>query len=311
MITGIAPAKINLFLRICGKTNAGYHLLDSVIAFTDFGDKLTLNTKPQTGVPDQLYFRGPFAAMLAPQKDTGKQNNGKQDIGQQDIALQASHQQNDNADNLVMRAIAAFRTAGGRIGPVEITLEKHIPVGAGLGGGSADAAAALRLVNKCADRPLDDKTLYEIAASLGADVPVCLGSYSARVAGIGTECTPYPVKRSAVLLVNPRQPLSTAAVFSQYEAAPSGDAGNLTNADPAALLAYGNDLLAPACRLVPEITAILGQLRAAPGCLAATMSGSGASCLGIFTSHDQAAAAAAALRDGGYWTMPTSIKSGD
>ena len=296
MITGIAPAKINLFLRICGKTNTGYHLLDSVIAFTDFGDKLTLNTKPQTGGPDQLYIRGPFAAMLAPQ----------QDIGQQ-----ASHQQNDNADNLVMRAIAAFRTAGGRIGPVEITLEKHIPVGAGLGGGSADAAAALRLVNKCADRPLDDKTLYEIAASLGADVPVCLGSYSARVAGIGTECTPYPVKRSAVLLVNPRQPLSTAAVFGQYKAAPSGDAGNLTNADPAALLAYGNDLLAPACRLVPEITAILGQLRAAPGCLAATMSGSGASCLGIFTSPDQAAAAAAALRDGRYWTMPTSIKSGD
>ena len=301
MITDIAPAKINLFLRICGKTNTGYHLLDSVIAFTDFGDKLTLNTKPQTGGPDQLYIRGPFAAMLAPQ----------QDIGQQETGQQASHQQNDNADNLVMRAIAAFRTAGGRIGPVAITLEKHIPVGAGLGGGSADAAAALRLVNKIADRPLDDKTLYEIAASLGADVPVCLGSYSARVAGIGTECTPYPVKRSAVLLVNPRQPLSTAAVFSQYKAAPSDDAGNLTNADPAALLAYGNDLLAPACRLVPEITAILGQLRAAPGCLAATMSGSGASCLGIFTSPDQAAAAAAALGDGGYWTMPTSIKSGD
>ena len=301
MITDIAAAKINLFLRICGKTNTGYHLLDSVIAFTDFGDKLTLNTKPQTGVPDQLYIRGPFAAMLAPQ----------QDIGQQETGQQASHQQNDNADNLVMRAIAAFRTAGGRIGPVEITLEKHIPVGAGLGGGSADAAAALRLVNKCADRPLDDKTLYEMAASLGADVPVCLGSYSARVAGIGTECTPYPVKRSAVLLVNPRQPLSTAAVFGQYKAVPSGDAGSLTSADPAALLAYGNDLLAPACRLVPEITAILGQLRAAPGCLAATMSGSGASCLGIFTSPDQAAAAAAALRDGGYWTMPTSIKSGD
>ena len=306
MITDIAAAKINLFLRICGKTNTGYHLLDSVIAFTDFGDKLTLNTKPQTGVPDQLFIRGPFAAMLAPQQDTGKQ-----DIGQQDIGLQASHQQNDNADNLVMRAITAFRTAGGRIGPVAITLEKHIPVGGGLGGGSANAAATLRLVNKCADRPLDDKTLYEIAASLGTDVPVCLGSYSARVAGIGTECTPYPVKRSTVLLVNPRKPLSTAAVFSQYKAAPSGDVGNLTNADPAALLAYGNDLLAPACGLVPEITAILGQLRAAPGCLAATMSGSGASCLGIFTSPDQATAAAAALRDGGYWTMPTSIKSGD
>lgn len=296
MITGIAPAKINLFLRVCGKTNSGYHLLDSVIAFTDFGDKLTLNTKAQTAAQDQLYISGPFAAMLTPQQDTGQQD---------------SHQQNDNADNLVMRAVAAFRAAGGRIGPVAITLEKHIPVGAGLGGGSADAAAALRLVNNCADRPLDDETLYAIAASLGADVPVCLGSYSARVAGIGTECTPYPVKRVPVLLVNPRHPMSTAAVFGQYKAIPSGDAGNLTSADPATLLAYGNDLLAPACRLVPEITTILGQLRAAPGCLAATMSGSGASCLGIFTSPDQAAAAAAALRDVGYWAMPTSIKSGD
>jgi 4-diphosphocytidyl-2-C-methyl-D-erythritol kinase len=301
MITGIAPAKINLFLRICGKTNTGYHQLDSVIAFTDFGDKLTITTGTQTAVQDQLSIGGPFAAMLAPQ----------QGINQQDSGQQASHQQNDNTDNLVMRAVAAFRAAGGHIGPVKITLEKHIPVGAGLGGGSADAAAALRLVNKCADRPLDDATLYAIAASLGADVPVCLGSYSARVAGIGTECTPYPVKRSAVLLVNPRQPLSTAAVFSLYKAAPSGDAGNLTNADPAALLAYGNDLLASACRLVPEITSILVKLRAAPGCLAATMSGSGASCLGIFTSPDRAAAAAAIWRDVGYWAMPTSIKSGD
>jgi 4-diphosphocytidyl-2-C-methyl-D-erythritol kinase len=303
MITGIAPAKINLFLRVCGKTNTGYHQLDSVIAFTDFGDKLTITMGAQAGTmgaqagaQDQLYIRGPFAAMLAPQ---------------QDISQPASHLQNDNADNLVMRAIAAFRAAGGRLGPVEIILEKHIPVGAGLGGGSADAAAALRLVNKCADRPLDAKTLSDIAAGLGADVPVCLGSYSARVAGIGTECTPYHVKRVPVLLVNPRHPLSTAAVFGQYKAVPSGDAGNLTSTDPAALLAYGNDLLAPACQLVPEITTILGQLRAAPGCIAATMSGSGASCLGIFTSPDQAAAAAAALRDVGYWTMPTSIKSGD
>ena len=292
MIPGIAPAKINLFLRVCGKTSNGHHLLDSVIAFTDFGDKLTVTTDAKSGVQDQLYIGGPFATMLAPRQYT-------------------RHQQNDNSDNLVMRAIGAFRAAGGCIGPVEITLEKHIPVGAGLGGGSADAAAALRLFNQQAKRPLDDATLYEIAANLGADVPVCLGSYSARVAGIGTKCTPYPVRRAPVLLVNPRQTLSTAAVFGHYNAVPSSDAGKLDNSDPATLLSFGNDLLAPACRLVPEINAILGQLLAAPGCMAATMSGSGASCLGIFTSPDQATAAAAALRGVGYWTMPTSIKSGD
>ena len=294
MITRIAPAKINLFLRVCGKTRNGYHRLDSVIAFTDFGDKLTVTTDAKNGVQDRLYIGGPFASMLAPRQYKSPK------VGQQ---------QSYNSDNLVMRAIAAFRAAGGRIGPVEITLEKHIPVGAGLGGGSANAAATLRLVNKQARRPLDNKTLYEIAAKLGADVPVCLGCFSARVAGIGTKYTRYPVKGAPVLLVNQRQPLSTAAVFGQYNAVPSRGAGELNSSDPATLLAYGNDLLAPACRLVPEINAILGQLRAAPGCMAATMSGSGASCLGIFTSPDQATAAAAALRGVGYWTMPTSIKS--
>ena len=174
-----------------------------------------------------------------------------------------------------------------------------------------DAAAALRLINKQAEKPLDDATLYEIAANLGADVPVCLGSYSARVAGIGTKCTPYPIRRAPVLLVNPRQPLSTAAVFNHYNAVPSSDAGKLNNSNAAKLLAFGNDLLAPACRLVPEIDTILVRLRAAPGCVAATMSGSGASCLGIFTSPDQATAAATDLHDVGYWTMPTFIKSCD
>ena len=296
MITRIAPAKINLFLRVCSKTCNGYHRLDSVIAFTDFGDKLTVTTDAETGVQDQLSIGGPFARMLAPRQYKS------QHVG---------HQQSYNSDNLVMRAIAAFRAAGGCIGPVEIILEKHIPVGAGLGGGSADAAATLRLVNKQARRPLDDKTLHEIAAKLGADVPVCLGCFSARVADIGTKFTPYPVKSAPVLLVNQHQPLSTAAVFGQYNAVPSGGAGELNSSDPATLLAYGNDLLAPACRLVPEIKTILGRLREAPGCMAATMSGSGASCLGIFDRPDQAKAAATAFRDVGYWAMPTFIKTGD
>lgn len=296
MITCVAPAKINLFLRVCGKNSAGYHLLDSVIGFTDFGDKLTVRTHAKTGAQDQLSIGGPFATMLAPQQYTSQK---------------ASHQQNNNACNIVLRAITAFRAAGGCVGPVKIKLEKHIPVGAGFGGGSADAAAALKLVNKQAEKPLDDKTLFEIAASLGADVPVCLGSYSARVSGIGTKCTPYPVKHAPILLVNQRQHLSTATVFGLYNGMPSGAAGNLSNSDPVALLAYGNDLLAPACQIVPDITTILDRLRAAPGCKAATMSGSGAGCLGIFKSAGQAAAAAAAMRDAGYWAMPTSIKSGD
>ena len=185
--------------------------------------------------------------------------------------------------------MSLFRPLG-CIDPVKITLEKHIPVGAGLGGGSADAAA-LRLINKQAEKPLDNTTLYEIAANLGADVPVCLGSYSARVAGIGTKCT--PIQSGAHLFYwsihgNPIhscrvQPVQRGAFRRCWQ---------VEQPNAAKLLAFGNDLLAPACRLVPEINTILVRLRAAPGCVAATMSGSGASCLGIFTSPDQATAAA-------------------
>ena len=157
MITVVAPAKINLFLRICGKTDAGYHLLDSAIVFTRFGDHLTI----EPANDDQLAIIGEFASGL------------------------------ENADdNLVMTALRGFRAAGGVIGGLSIKLEKNIPVGAGLGGGSADAAALLRAVNALSSKPLGKDALYHLAASLGADVPVCLAGGCQRIAGIGETMTP-------------------------------------------------------------------------------------------------------------------------
>ena len=157
MITVVAPAKINLFLRICGKIDAGYHLLDSAIVFTRFGDHLTIELADD----DQLAITGEFASEL-----------------------------NSADDNLVMIALKGFRAAGGVICGLSITLEKNIPVGAGLGGGSADAAALLRTVNTLSKTPLSTGALNHLAARLGADVPACLAGRCQRIAGIGETMTP-------------------------------------------------------------------------------------------------------------------------
>ncbi|MFZ8923627.1 MAG: 4-(cytidine 5'-diphospho)-2-C-methyl-D-erythritol kinase, partial [Candidatus Puniceispirillaceae bacterium] len=152
MISVLAPAKINLFLRVCGKDDRGYHHLDSLIVFTEFGDRLTF----EPAANDALIVTGEFSKAL---------DNAE-------IATPRFNRQTQ--DNLVMRALDGYRQAGGVIDGLAITLEKNIPVGAGLGGGSADAAALLRAVNALSRTPLDSSVLYDLAASLGADVPVCL-----------------------------------------------------------------------------------------------------------------------------------------
>lgn len=275
-----APAKINLFLRICGKTAQGYHLLDSVTVFTDFGDRLTVTPAAR----DRLVFKGPFANFLDQPAVRGP-------------------------DNLVMRALAAFRAGGGVLGPVEITLDKHIPVGAGLGGGSADAAALLRLANDLATVRLDPAHLVQIGAALGADVPVCLASRSQRVGGIGETLCDFPVAPAYMLLANPLKPLPTAKVFSAFRGPGLGSAGALGDDDAAALAGYGNDLLAAAGKIIPEIEPLLQAVRSAPGCRAAGMSGSGASCFGIFSDAEDTENAARRVHKMGFWAMPTKIKA--
>ena len=275
MITVVAPAKINLFLRICEKTGAGYHLLDSAVVFTRFGDHLTI----EPANDDRLVITGEFASGLE-----------------------------SADDNLAMRALRGFRAAGGVIGGLSITLEKNIPVGAGLGGGSADAAALLRAVNALSTAPLGKDALYHLAASLGADVPVCLVGGCQRITGIGESMTPIDLDfAGSILLVNPRIPLSTKDVFTRFTSPKSGFAGSLSNLDAAGMVGLGNDLTAIAIELAPAINSCLDHLAGLKGAIATAMSGSGASCFALFDHINNAEIAAAEFENAGYWARPSMI----
>jgi 4-diphosphocytidyl-2-C-methyl-D-erythritol kinase len=275
MKTIVAPAKINLFLRICGKADAGYHLLDSAVVFTHFGDHLTIEPSDD----DQLAVIGEFASGLE-----------------------------SADDNLVMTALDGFRAAGGVIGGLSITLAKNIPVGAGLGGGSADAAALLRAVNKLSTSPLGTDKLYHLAASLGADVPVCLAGGCQRIARIGETMTPIDLNfTGSILLVNPRISLSTKEVFSRFTGPISGFAGSVSNLDAAGIVGLGNDLTATAVELAPTIKSCIDRLAESKGVIATAMSGSGASCFALFDHIDNAEIAAAKFESTGYWARASMI----
>ena len=279
MITVVAPAKINLFLRICGKTDAGYHLLDSAIVFTRFGDHMTI----EPANSDRLAIIGEFA------------------VGLESL---------DN--NLVMAALKGFRAAGGVIGGLSITLEKNIPIGAGLGGGSSDAAALLHAVNRLSEAPLGKDALYHLAANLGADVPVCLAGGYQRIAGIGEDMTPIDLNfAGAVLLVNPRIPLSTKEVFTRFTDPMSGFAGSLSDLDAAGMVRLGNDLTATAIKLAPAINNCLDRLAGSKGAIATAMSGSGASCFALFDHIDNAEIAATEFENAGYWARASMIYQPD
>ena len=279
MITVVAPAKINLFLRICGKIDAGYHLLDSAIVFTRFGDHLTIESADD----DQLAITGEFASEL------------------------------DSADdNLVMIALKEFRAAGGVICGLSITLEKNIPIGAGLGGGSADAAALLRTVNTLSKTPLSTDALNHLAARLGADVPACLVGGCQRIAGIGETMTPVDLNfAGSILLVNPRIPISTKDVFTRFTGPKSGFAGSLSHLDAAGMVGLGNDLTATAIELAPAINDCLDRLAGSNGAIATAMSGSGATCFALFDHIDNAKIAAAEFESARYWARASMIYQPD
>jgi 4-diphosphocytidyl-2-C-methyl-D-erythritol kinase len=299
IITEMAPAKINLYLRICGRRDDGYHLLDSAVIFTAFGDRINLT--PAT--TDSLTITGAFADALI------NQTPDNQTSANPTVPHASSL-------NLCMQALAAFRDAGGVIAPLAITLDKRIPVGAGLGGGSADAAAILRALNANADHPVTSATLNALAASLGADIPACLRAHSLRMTGIGDQITPLALATTApsvtdtsisVLLANPMIPLATADVFRTLNAAGSGHAGTIDAFDIPALAGLGNDLTETACQLVPEIASLLALLQQQSGCRIAAMSGSGASCFALFDHETACNDARDALRQSGFWAEATHI----
>jgi 4-diphosphocytidyl-2-C-methyl-D-erythritol kinase len=221
-------------------------------------------------------------------------------------------------DNLVIRAVEGLAALTGCEAGAALHLDKRLPVASGIGGGSADAAAALRLAMRLWGVEPDAAALARLALTLGADVPVCLGSTATLMSGIGEVLSPAPpLPTFWMVLVNPLRGLSTAAVFNALERRhnPAGPPPPHRFADLGVLVAWlsrqRNDLEAPARQLLPAIGAVLGALRWQPTCRLARMSGSGATCFGLFAAEAEALAAADAIRraEPGWWVAPAPVGS--
>ena len=278
-----APAKINLFLHVGDKRADGFHPLQSLAVFTALGDRLA--AKDGTGL--QLALDGPFAGVL----------------------------END-PDNLVLRAARALAQAAGLSAGAALTLTKNLPVASGIGGGSADAAAALRLLPALWRIDLGEARLSEIAAGLGSDIPVCLAGLPSFMEGRGevlrpVECFPL----AAMLLVNPGVAVPTREVFAALQTR-SGVSmklprGRFRDISDVLRLLEGtrNDLEAPARAIQPVIGEVLAALAGLPGALFTRMSGSGATCFALFPDDASCARAAAMLKDKhpDWWIAPTVV----
>jgi 4-diphosphocytidyl-2-C-methyl-D-erythritol kinase len=282
-----APAKINLTLRVLGRRPDGYHDIESLVTFAALGDVLTFTP----GRDLALTVRGPTGAAA-----------GK------------------ISDNLVLKAARALtdRVEGLKLG--RFALSKRLPVAAGLGGGSADAAAALRLLARANRLARDDSRLMQAAQATGADVPVCLDPRPRLMRGIGEILSdPVTMPRLPALLVNPGVAVPTKDVFAALHAkrttgaavSPASRQGDAQS--HGTLLDFladsGNDLEKPAIAIEPVIADVLGALRALPGCRLARMSGSGATCFALFDSARAATAAGQGLRrlHGDWWIQATVL----
>lgn len=284
-ISVFAPAKINLSLHVCDRRPDGYHLLDSLVAFAGVGDWISVRRADDFA----LAITGPFANALNP-------NDGQ---------------------NLVLRAAHLFAAAAGRDEGAHITLEKNLPVASGIGGGSADAAATLMALAQMWEENLAQLADADLAAALGADVPVCLRRGPTFMRGIGEKLTPAPALPPAwLVLANPGRPLATKAVFGALNARYSPPAREtlfdaLSSAQDLAraLKETRNDLALPAGELMPEIGEALRLLEGTHGCLLARMSGSGPTCFGLYEGSGSAGAAAETLRAArpGWWVTPAPL----
>jgi 4-diphosphocytidyl-2-C-methyl-D-erythritol kinase len=273
ILTERAPAKVNLTLHVLGRRADGWHTLESLVAFSRGGDSLTLTE----GKSLSLSIEGPTAAA-------------------------AGHVD----DNLVLRAVAHFaeRFPGAKLGAFHLI--KRLPVAAGLGGGSSDAAAALRLFARANALSIEDPRLFDAAKATGADVPVCLMRRARMMRGVGDELGPLIALPPLIgLLVNPGVPVETKAVFAHMKIAPGAATGfgrhqEISRDMPADTLLFAlrkgrNDMEAAACLLAPVIGDVLSVLSAAPGCRLSRMSGSGATCFALFKDCRSAARAKKAI----------------
>ena len=285
-----APAKVNLTLRVIGRRLDGYHDIESLVVFAAAGASDTLTLTPARTL--SLNVRGPTA------KAAGATD-----------------------DNLVLKAARALaeRVEDLKVGRFE--LSKQLPVAAGLGGGSADAAAALRLLARANRISLGDPRLTEAARVTGADVPVCLDPRPRIMRGIGDVLSdPIDIPRLPAVLVNPAVAVPTKDVFAALHRAGQPQMPRAANDDSpasyvqmsdliAALAADRNDLESPALAIQPVITDVLASLRALPGCRFARMSGSGATCFALFDSANAAIKGARTMRQANptWWVRATTL----
>ncbi len=281
VLTARAPAKINLTLHVLGRRADGYHELESIVAFAGVGDRLTFT--PAAAL--SLRVSGP----TAPQAGA-------------------------DSDNLVTKAARNFadRVAGATLGA--FALEKRLPVAAGIGGGSSDAAAALRLLASHNGLAIDDARVMDAARATGSDVPVCLDPRARMMRGAGERVgSPLALPKLFAVLVNPRVAVETAPVFKTLGLAPGQTLASRADEDDASLEtihAGRNDLEPPARKLAPVIDDTLARLAALPGARLARMSGSGATCFALFGSCHDAARGARMLRDARpqWWITPTLLR---
>jgi 4-diphosphocytidyl-2-C-methyl-D-erythritol kinase len=251
MLIEVARAKINLALHVTGRRMDGLHELDSVVAFAEFGDVLTL----AEAAVDEFSISGPFASGLSA-----------------------------GDDNLVMQALTRmhelYRSTGVELPRFKITLEKNLPIASGIGGGSADAAAIIRMLMKFAKVDVPRAELHGVMVDLGADVPVCFQQRQCRMQGIGDIIKPFsPAIQGYLLLVNPLKPCSTADVFRTLGLQPGQNHKYGVNLD--APSRWRNDLTEPAVQVLPDIKQVLDEMGLFPEISSPRMSGSGATCFSI------------------------------
>ena len=273
-----AYAKLNLALHVRAREPDGYHRIETIFAFAEDGDRLSATPADTL----ELRIDGPFGAGLS-----------------------------CGPGNLVMAAAQTLRQRFKVDAGAAILLDKRLPVASGIGGGSADAAAALRLLARMWEIEVPAGALHEIAAALGADVPACLASRTARGEGRGDVLRPAEAPDLAgtpLLLVNPGVPVPTEKVFTAWGGL---DRGPLPDGEPLAVALKGrNDLQVPAIALAPAIREVLAMLAAQPGVRLARMSGSGATCFALFENRGarDAAASAIAHAEPGWWQLASRVR---
>jgi len=288
----LAPAKVNLCLKIGRKRADGYHELASIVGFTEFGDSLNIKLSET----DQLVLRGQFSA----------------------------HIDSKTSENLVMKAIHILRDHNHNIPPLEITIDKQIPVGGGLGGGSSDAATTLLALNEIFNLNISKTNLSDMALKIGADIPVCLNRHFVIMRGIGDKITTLSDSglsdsglSNYIVLANPNSIVSTRNVFEEFDKSTlqKNSEWLMESRDLTQLLTGGNNLQESALKIYPEIGLLLNTMKTLcprdrkTGLFGPQMSGSGASCFTLFKDKKAADMLCRKIQQAGYWSVSTKFMS--